>query len=81
VEDADILAAQAACAATEGLFMCPEGAATLAAVARLRESGWLDGDEEVVVLNTGSGLKYPHTVPVEEPPALARDAVLDLGAP
>ncbi|MGH3876715.1 MAG: threonine synthase [Actinophytocola sp.] len=80
VDDADILAAQAACAAAEGLFMCPEGAATLAAVARLRESGWLDGDEEVVVLNTGSGLKYPHTVPVEEPPALARDAVLDLGA-
>ena len=80
VDDADILAAQAECAATEGLFVCPEGAATLAAVARLRASGWLEGREEVVVLNTGSGLKYPHTVPVEEPPALAKDAVLQLDA-
>ena len=56
--------------------MCPEGAATLAAVARLRASGWLDGGEEVVVLNTGSDLKYPHTAAVAEPPLLARDARL-----
>jgi threonine synthase len=76
VDDADILAAQAACAAAEGLLMCPEGAATLTAVARLRADGWLDGSEEVVVLNTGSGLKYPHTAQVAEPPLLARDAVL-----
>ena len=38
--------------------MCPEGAACLTAVRKLRETGWLDGDAEVVVLNTGSGLKY-----------------------
>lgn len=80
VDDEDILAAQASCAASEGLLMCPEGAATLTAVERLRASGWLDGGEEVVVLNTGSGLKYPHTAAVGEPPRLDRDAVLDLGA-
>ncbi len=56
----------------------PEGAATLTAVARLRASGWLDGGEEVVVLNTGSELKYPHTADVAEPPLLARDARLPL---
>jgi len=76
VDDADILAAQAACAAAEGVLMCPEGAATLTAVARLRASGWLDGGEEVVVLNTGSELKYPHTADVAEPPLLAKDAAL-----
>jgi threonine synthase len=76
VSDEDILTAQAVCAATEGMLMCPEGAATLAAVEQLRTSGWLDGGEEVVVLNTGSGLKYPHTATVAEPPLLARDAVL-----
>ena len=38
--------------------ICPEGAATLAAVRQLREDGWLGGDEEVVVLNTGAGIKY-----------------------
>ena len=62
VPDADLLAAQAALARDEGLWICPEGAACVAAVAVLRESGWLAGDEEVVVLNTGSGLIYPETV-------------------
>jgi len=78
VDDADILAEQAACAAAEGVLMCPEGAATLAAVSQLRSSGWLDGSEEVVVLNTGSDLKYPHTAKYDEPPLLAKDAVLPL---
>ncbi|OLF11908.1 threonine synthase [Actinophytocola xanthii] len=76
VADEDILAAQAACAAAEGLVTCPEGAATLAAVARLRESGWLTGEEEVVVLNTGSGLKYPPPAGSPEPPHLAPGATL-----
>jgi threonine synthase len=78
VDDADILAEQAACAATEGVLMCPEGAATLVAVSKLRESGWLDGSEEVVVLNTGSDLKYPHTTQYPEPPLLAKNATLPL---
>ena len=56
--------------------MCPEGAATLTAVEKLRASGWLDGGEEVVVLNTGSGLKYPHTATAAQPPLLAKDAAL-----
>jgi threonine synthase len=77
VDDADILAQQAA-AATEGVLMCPEGAATLAAVAQLRESGWLAGSEEVVVLNTGSDLKYPHTARFEQPPVLGKNAALPL---
>jgi threonine synthase len=76
VDDADILASQAACAAVEGVLMCPEGAATLTAVERLRADGWLDGSEEVVVLNTGSDLKYPHTATVAEPPLLAKGSVL-----
>jgi threonine synthase len=44
----------------------------------LRASGWLSGEEEVVVLNTGSGLKYPHTTTMAEPPLLAKDSVLPL---
>jgi len=31
----------------------------------LREAGWLSARDEVVVLNTGTGLKYPGTVPVD----------------
>lgn len=63
VSDADLLAQQRALAAT-GAFICPEGAACLAAARQLRESGWLSETDEVVVLNTGAGSKYPDTVPV-----------------
>lgn len=59
VDDEDTLAEQARCARLEGAFICPEGAAALAAVRALRDSGWLDEDTEVVVLNTGAGIKYP----------------------
>lgn len=41
-----------------GIFCAPEGAATAAAVAALRESGTLAESDEVVLFNTGSGLKY-----------------------
>ncbi|MFB7272070.1 threonine synthase [Streptomyces sp. NPDC056244] len=76
VDDRDILAEQTACAASDGVLMCPEGAATLAAVRRLRADGWLDGDEEVLVLNTGSAVKYADSLSVGRPPRLERDADL-----
>nr|WP_246405450.1 threonine synthase [Modestobacter versicolor] len=75
VTDEELLAAQHQLARDEGAWVCPEGAACFAAVGQLRESGWLDGTEEVVVLNTGSGLLYPDTVPVDVP-TLAKDGVI-----
>jgi threonine synthase len=60
VDDEAILAAQRQLAADEGLFVCPEGAATLAAAARLAAAGWIDAGERVTLLNTGSGLKYSY---------------------
>jgi threonine synthase len=45
-------------AGTTGLFVAPEGAATLAALYVLRERGWVSRDERVVLFNTGSGLNY-----------------------
>ncbi|MDT5036349.1 MAG: threonine synthase, partial [Micromonosporaceae bacterium] len=48
--------------AREGLLLCPEGAAGLTAARQLRSAGWISPDDEVVVLNTGAGLKYPDTV-------------------
>ena len=59
VSDEETLDEQARCARLEGAFVCPEGAAALAAVKLLREGGWLSADDEVVVLNTGAGIKYP----------------------
>lgn len=78
VSDEAILAELADCARRDGAFFCPEGAATLAAVAQLRESGWLDGSEEVLVLNTGSGLKYPNAV-TANPPLLPVGGNLPVG--
>ena len=65
--DEELLADQRAVARLEGSFICPEGAACVAAVGQLRESGWLAGADEVVVLNTGTGLIYPDTVPASVP--------------
>ena len=62
VTDAELLAAQALLARTEGAWICPEGAACIAAAEQLRDSGWLSARDEVVVLNTGAGLKYPQAV-------------------
>jgi threonine synthase len=75
VTDEALLAAQRQLARDEGTWVCPEGAACFAAVGQLRESGWLDGSEDVVVLNTGTGLLYPDTVPVDVP-TLPRDGVI-----
>ena len=71
VEDDEILKAQQMLASREGVFVCPEGAATLSAAIKLCLSNWIKRDEKVVLLNTGTGLKYPETVktgpPVLEP--------------
>ncbi len=72
VPDEEILAEVTALATAEGTWICPEGAACLAAARQLRESGWIGEGEQVVVLNTGTGLKYPETVSVDVP-LLARD--------
>ena len=45
-------------ASAEGLLLCPEGAATVAAVKAMLEQGFLDSHETILAFNTGSGLKY-----------------------
>jgi threonine synthase len=58
VSDKEIMEAVEVMANKEGIFPCPEGAATLAALIRLTQEGKVDQDEQVVLFNTGSGLKY-----------------------
>jgi threonine synthase len=62
VSDEDIGDAMTLAARTDGLAMCPEGAATVAAAKQLSDSGWLQADDEVVLINTGTALKYPAVV-------------------
>lgn len=80
VTDEELLAAQRELAGIEGTFVCPEGAACFAALHRLRESGWLGGDEEVVVLNTGAGIKYPETMAITAP-VLAKTGAIPVASP
>ncbi len=65
VDDEEILLAQRQLASRQGLLVCPEGAATLCAAARLAQQGWIKKEDEVVLFNTGTGLKYPETIEVQ----------------
>jgi len=58
VSDDEILEARQALARKEGIFACPEGAATLAGLEKLLHQGLVHPDESVVLFNTGTGLKY-----------------------
>ena len=62
VSDAEILTAMRQMASLEGVWPSPEGAATLAAYAKLRQTGYLDADTSALLLNTGSGLKYQELI-------------------
>ena len=58
IEDADLVRDARTLTAATGVCACPEGGACLTAVRQLRKNGWLNPDDEVVLFNTGSGLKY-----------------------
>ena len=58
VSDAEIMKACESLAATQGLFVAPEGGACIAALKKLRESKFLHQNERILIYNTGSGYKY-----------------------
>ena len=78
VTDEEILKAQKMLAIQAGAFVCPEGAATLAAAIRLTSSGWIQTKDQVVLLNTGTGLKYPETVQAAPPLLKPEDNLPDI---
>jgi threonine synthase len=59
VDDADIVTAQTAVATSDGLLLCPEGAATFSAYRIALDRGLVAKDERAVLFNCGNGLKYP----------------------
>jgi threonine synthase len=58
VSEAEIVQGVKDASAREGLFMCPEGGACVAALRKLKANGHLSPDDVVVVFNTGTGFKY-----------------------
>jgi threonine synthase len=58
VTDESMMAAMGEMASDEGVFACPEGAATLSGLKELVQDGFLGPEETIILLNTGSGYKY-----------------------
>ncbi|MDR0663279.1 MAG: threonine synthase [Spirochaetaceae bacterium] len=67
VTDGEIIESLKELASAEGEFVCPEGAAAFAGIKKLRAQNWIRADESVVLLNTGAGIKYPHTLNFDIP--------------
>lgn len=59
VSDTAILKAVDDAARQDGLLLCPEGGATLAAYRQALADGLLDAGERAVLFNCATGLKYP----------------------
>ena len=59
VSDEEITSAHKDCALKEGILLCPEGAATLAALKKELISGRIKSTEQVMLFNCATGLKYP----------------------
>lgn len=77
VDDDAIADMQARVARDDGILMCPEGAATAAALAQAVRAGRIDRSESVVLFNCATGLKYP--MPASEL-ALDKDADINFSA-
>jgi threonine synthase len=77
VSDEQIEAAWQRAGRDDGLLLCPEGAATLAAAAVAREQGWVEPGASVVLFNCASGYKY--ALPGGAP-SLDRHAPIDYAA-
>jgi threonine synthase len=58
VDDEEMIRVAREVGSTEGLFVCPEGAACFAALKSLRSAGKIASGERVIIFNTGSGIKY-----------------------
>lgn len=59
VDDDEILNAQTKASQREGMLLCPEGAATLAAYEKAIATGRIASSDTVVLFNCAMGLKYP----------------------
>lgn len=75
VGDPAIVRAVDECAREDGLLLCPEGGATLAAYREALRTGEVDAEEQVVLFNCATGLKYPMP---EAERRLDKDRVIDL---
>jgi threonine synthase len=77
VSEGEIEHAMEAAGGTEGMLVCPEGGAAIAAASKLRREGWIRENEEVVIFNTGTGLKYAEFLQGSDPRHLDANEIPD----
>ena len=65
VSDEMMFEAQKKVGASEGILICPEGGACVAALEILLDRGDIDRDERIVTFNTATGLKYADMIETE----------------
>ena len=71
VSETEIAESMRSASEAEGMLVCPEGGAAIAGTAKLRRDGWIRDDQEVVIFNTGTGLKYAESLQGDDPRRLA----------
>lgn len=74
VSDRERIDAGIQVASEDGLFLAPEGAACVKALEKLVQSGFVEPAEQVVIYNTGSGLKYLEAYSTRFPRSSSSDA-------
>ena len=62
VSEEDIINGLQELAKNEGVLVSPEGAATWQAMIQMKHSGMLNGNEKILLLNTGSAYKYMDSI-------------------
>jgi threonine synthase len=67
VSDDEALEGMREIASSEGVFAAPEGGAVWAGIKKLVARKAIDPDEQVVLMNTGTGLKYGELISFEFP--------------
>lgn len=75
VGDAEIPRWMKRVAATEGIAICPETAACVAAADTLVQEGWITPQEKVVIFNTGAAQKYIETITTTLPRISSNESI------
>jgi threonine synthase len=66
ISDEELMQGVYELARVQGVHAAPEGGAVWRAAVHLRESGWLQADETVVLFNTGAAVKYNHLLTCDD---------------
>jgi threonine synthase len=80
VSEEDILNGVLELAKLEGLLLCPEGAATWQAMIQMKNDSILNGDEKILLLNTGSAYKYMDALEKKQVKTLENEPELQTSA-